>query len=307
MDQPTRTYRAICFDLDGTLLPMDIDAFMGAYFKRIAAFMGAHGVDADLFMKGLMAGTKAMATHTDGRVNADVFWDTFYGIYGGTPEERERVLALATRFYTEEFPHIGDDFEAPPAAANVVRMLKEKGYPLLLTTMPMFPQVAVEHRLGWAGVDPASFERITHYENSKSVKPHQTYFAENLAAMGLSGNDVLMVGNNTMEDFAFLDLGVEPYLITDWLLNPIDLDVNTLRHGTMEEFEAWVAALPQCTDPVESVETGVISHEAMEAALEANAVREIDLEDAADKAAQVADAVAGDHEIGSVAQVKITR
>ena len=35
MPETPRAYRAICFDLDGTLLPMDIDEFMNAYFSRL--------------------------------------------------------------------------------------------------------------------------------------------------------------------------------------------------------------------------------------------------------------------------------
>ena len=42
----SRTYRAIFFDLDGTLLPMELDEFLGAYFEAIANFVAAHGLDA---------------------------------------------------------------------------------------------------------------------------------------------------------------------------------------------------------------------------------------------------------------------
>ena len=73
-----------------------------------------------------------------------------------------------------------------PNAAYVVEALKEKGYPLYLTTMPLFPRIAVEKRLSWANVPASAFDRITTYDNSTSTKPHTAYFRENVEAIGLA-------------------------------------------------------------------------------------------------------------------------
>lgn len=306
MQEGNHSYRAICFDLDGTLLPMDIDEFMQAYFKRIAAYMAAHGLDGDRFMVALKAGTKQMAVHDGTRTNEEAFWDEFHRVYGEKdPAARARMKELADAFYDADFPHIGDGFEGNPAAGRVVAKLAAKGYPLVLTTMPMFPRRAVEHRLAWAGVDPAAFQRITSYQNSRAVKPKQTYYAENLAAMGVRGEDVLMVGNNTMEDMSFLDLGADGYLVTDWLLDPVGFDLSAIKHGSMAEFEAWADALPACTDPAAGIAQGAVDPVAMQQALEANAVPGLDLADAQRKAALVADAVAGDHEPGAASSLKV--
>ena len=77
MDPTPRAYRAICFDLDGTLLPMDLDVFMGRYFAALYDFMEARGIEGGPFLEALKAGTRAMAVHDDGRTNAEAFWDTF--------------------------------------------------------------------------------------------------------------------------------------------------------------------------------------------------------------------------------------
>lgn len=311
MTDTPRAYRAICFDLDGTLLPMDIDEFMSAYFTRIGTFMGERGMDAQSFMEALKAGTKAMATHADGRTNEATFWDAFFPVYEtatGAPLDeaaRRQMHALADEFYDADFPRIGDGFTANPAAARVVNALAEKGYPLVLATMPMFPRRAVEHRLEWAGVDPAAFARITSYENATSVKPRQDYFAEVLAAIGVAGADVLMVGNNTMEDFAVLDLGVDGYLVTDCLLDPISFDLSQIRHGSMEDLAAWVEALPPCQEPAQGIRMGAIPQAETAAALADNAVVPIDLADAERKAALVANAVTGKHAPGAAAALRV--
>ena len=248
MTDTPRPLRAICFDLDGTLLPMDLDAFMKSYFSAIYDFVAGKGLDAGAFMERFNAGVRAMAGHTDGRTNAEAYWEAF-----GTCANR------------------GREVQPNPAAVSAVGALTAKGYPLVLATMPMFPLAAVRHRLRWAGIDPDAFARITHYENSTAVKPRGLYYAENLAALGASGVDVLMVGNNTVEDLAFADLGAETFLVTDWLLDPAGLDLGTVRHGTMDDFAAWTGELPPCAAPAKPVEPGPVDRAAAAAALAANA------------------------------------
>ena len=159
-------------------------------------------------------------------------------------------LPLLNEFYEHDFGAIGEGVQANPACARAVAALAAKGYPLVLATMPMFPRRAVEWRLAWAGVDPAHFSRLTSFENSTSVKPKPAYYAENLAACGLAGADVLMVGNNTVEDLAACSLGADAFLVTDHLLDPTDgFDLSSVRHGAMEEFAVWAEALPPCANP----------------------------------------------------------
>ncbi len=245
MTESSKRYKAICFDLDGTLLPMDIDRFLHDYYKRIGQFSAQSGLDGKHFMEALDAGINAMVANDGTETNHHVFWDAFYEAY---PESKDRAEAVATEFYETKFDEIGDDVIANPAAARAVQTLREKGYPLALTTMPMFPVRAVEKRLGWAGVDPSAFMHITSYENSSSIKPKLDYYRENLDVLGLSGEEVLMVGNNTLEDLSFCKLGADAYLVTDYLLDPIDFDIDSVKHGSLEEFAEWVKGLPDYED-----------------------------------------------------------
>lgn len=263
-----RAYRAVFFDLDGTLLPMELEEFLTAYFQAIASFVGAHGLDAQAFSAGLKAGIGAMAAHEDGRTNAEAFWGAFFQRADAAEADWE---ALIGEFYEADFGKIGEGVRPNPAAARAVNALAQKGYPLVLATMPMFPRRAVEWRLAWAGVDAHLFSRLTTYENSTSVKPKPAYCAENLAACGVAGADVLMVGNNTVEDGAFAGLGTDLYLVTDHLLDPTGAGVDGARHGSLEDFAAWAEALPACADPACGIEPGVVPAAAREAALAANA------------------------------------
>lgn len=262
-----RSYRAVCFDLDGTLLPLDVDAFMRAYFHTVSKYVARFDVSQDALLAGIKEGTKAMALRNDSRTNADVFWECFAQYVPGDDIDWKSEFM---DYYEHHFGAIGDIVTPDPAAARAIKTLVDKGYPLVLTTMPMFPRRAVEWRLEWAGVNPECFERITTFDNSTSVKPKLEYYAENLAAMDVAGSDVLMVGNNTKEDAAFQALGADVYIVTDYLLDPIGFDMDSVRKGSLADFADWVEQLPPCDNPVGDVLPGLVSDAARKKALVAN-------------------------------------
>lgn len=251
-----RAYRAVFFDLDGTLLPMDLGEFLSAYYRALAVFAGSHGHAPEPFMAALNGGIKAMMKDREGgSSNADVFWKTFFELYDAPEEE---MYSLLEEFYATDFMSIGEGTEPDQNMVDAVTTLAAKGYPLVLATMPLFPLVAVRGRLSWAGVNPDLFSRLTTYENSTSSKPKIDYYAENLAACGLCGSDVLMVGNNTVEDLAIQGLGADAYLVTNHLLDPAGLDLSTVKHGTSDEFLAWATSLPACEHPALTIDPDII-------------------------------------------------
>ena len=241
---PQRSYKAVFFDLDGTLLPIDMDKFLEQYFGDIAAFAQARGYDPQRFVHALGAGVRSMVG-SEGGLNCERYWSTFMDQMGeGRLEEYQRFM---DEYYDVHFGRLGTLVPSPnPDAARAVAALREKGYTLFLTTMPLFPRVAVEKRLEWAGVPVSSFARITTYDNSTSTKPHLAYYQENLEAAGLSGEEVLMVGNNTREDLAAMKLGCDGYLVTDWLLDPDGFDIESVKHGSLAQFAQFAEDLPEC-------------------------------------------------------------
>ncbi|MEG1512312.1 MAG: HAD family hydrolase [Raoultibacter sp.] len=254
------TYRAIFFDLDGTLLPLDMDMFMGGYFLSLEAFVGEHDLDVTRFTAALRKGISSM-THSDGiHTNEEMFWQAFFADMGEAAADIDWKVLL-NEFYRHDFGQIGAGMPPNPLSAEVLETLRAKGYPLALTTMPMFPPAAVDWRLNWGDLDPAAFDRITTYDNSTAIKPHLDYYRENLAAFSCKPEEVLMVGNNTREDLACLKVGMPAYLITDCLLDPNGFDIDTVDHGSMEDFLLFVRALPECVNPAvcTAPATGVVA------------------------------------------------
>ncbi len=242
-------YKAIFFDLDGTLLPIDMDQFLYDYFESLRDFSEEHGFDADLMIKAVNMGVEDMFVTRDGRVNADRFWDTFENVSGGTRDDFEPVLM---EFYQTAYTHLGDGVIPNPAALRAVQACSDKGYTLYLTTMPLFPDIAVKERLRWAGIDnPELFDRITTYDNSTTTKPDTDYWQENVDEVGYNPSDILVVGNNTREDLSCLELGCDAYLVLDWLIDPNDFDTTTVKNGTLADFAQWCEEeLPDCSPDV---------------------------------------------------------
>ncbi len=260
------SYRALFFDLDGTLLPIDMDDFLPGYFHALGAYVARFGVGSDDFMAGMNAGIEEMCKHEDGLMNADAYWRGFFAHVDPSACDWDKELEY---FYEHEFGKLGKDVVPNPAANRSIKTLAAKGYPLVLATMPMFPRRAVEWRLTWAGVDPNYFARIATYENCTSVKPKKAYFAENLAACNVRGEDVLMTGNNTVEDLSANKLGADTYLVTDNLVDTIDLDLSQVKNGSLEEFADWACELPNCDNPATDIDDGLIDAAATACVLDA--------------------------------------
>ena len=110
-------------------------------------------------------------------------------------------------------------------------MLKAEGIRVALATNPIFPAVATESRIRWAGLSPEDFELYTTYENIGYCKPNLDYYREILRRLNLTAEDCMMVGNDVCEDMVAAQLGMEAFLLTDCVINPEGVPVELWPHG----------------------------------------------------------------------------
>ena len=147
--------KAVLFDLDGTLLPMDQDAFVSGYFKYLCQKMAPYGYEPQTLVKAIWGGTEAMVRNDGSCRNEEAFWRFFVNVYG----EGARVHApLFEEFYAVEFQQARSLCGFDPRAVETVRLVKALGLRAVLATNPLFPAVATESRIRWAGLDPKDFE-----------------------------------------------------------------------------------------------------------------------------------------------------
>ena len=230
----------VLFDLDGTLLPMDQDDFIGAYFSRLAAKMTTQGYDKDALVRAIWAGTGAMVKNDGKCKNEEAFWNTFCAILGEDARGQEDYLI---EFYRNEFQGVQEVCGYAPEAAEIVHNLKERGYRVVLATNPLFPAVATESRIRWAGLESSDFELYTTYENSRYCKPNLAYYEDILESLGVSGEECVMVGNDVEEDMIAERLGMKTFLLTDCLINKNGEDISKWAHGGFEELKEFLMQL----------------------------------------------------------------
>lgn len=232
--------KMVLFDLDGTLLPMDQDKFMRAYFGGLARRLAPLGYDPDLLVKSIWGGSAAMVKNDGKMTNEDVFWAAFSAIYGKDARVDEPHFY---QYYVEDFDKVRDACGYEPMAAEAVRAIKNMGFRVALATNPLFPSIATEKRISWCGLSHDEFELFTTYENSSHCKPNLDYYREVIGKLGVSPEECLMVGNDVGEDMIAEKLGMKVFLITRDLINKDGEDISKYPRGDFAELLEFVEKL----------------------------------------------------------------
>ncbi len=232
--------KAILFDLDGTLLPMDQDVFIKAYFGGIAKRLATRGYEPEKLISAIWAGTGAMLKNDGKKTNEAVFWDKFTEIFGEGARADEPYFE---EFYINDFDKIKAVCGFTPKAKDIVCEVKALGFRTVLATTPIFPAIATRKRIAWAGLSPDDFDLYTTYENSHYAKPSLEYYSEVASALGLSPDECLMVGNDVGDDMVASQLGMKVFLLTDCILNKENKDISLYPSGSFDELSAYVKTL----------------------------------------------------------------
>lgn len=232
--------QTVLFDLDGTLLPMDQDAFIKAYFGSLARRLAPHGYDAQKLIAAIWKGTEAMVRNDGRQTNEEVFWRCFEDLFGENARKDEPIF---DSFYRQEFQNAIAACSPTPKAAEVIALCQSLGLRRVLATNPIFPAVATLSRIRWAGMKAEDFELITTYENAHFCKPNPAYYQEILDKQQLDPTQCLMVGNDVGEDMIARQLGMKVFLLTDCLINKPNEDISQYPHGSFEELTAFLQNL----------------------------------------------------------------
>lgn len=229
--------KMILFDLDGTLLPMDQDVFVKTYFGMLAKKLATHGYEPEKLIQSIWSGTSAMIKNTGEKLNEEVFWDDFASYFG---EKAKEDLPLFDAFYQNEFDEVQKVCGYNPQAAETLKRIKDAGFRVALATNPLFPSIATEKRIRWAGLSPNDFELYTTYENSRYCKPNLKYYQEIIEQLGVVPEECLMVGNDIGDDMVVTELGMQVFLLTDCLINKDNVDISVYSHGDFEQLSKYL-------------------------------------------------------------------
>lgn len=230
----------ILFDLDDTLIGNDMDTFLKVYLKELSQYI--QDIPPQQFISELLSATGKMAANRQpGQTLEEAFDGAFYPAIGQTKEDLgERI----EHFYKNIFPGFEYLTQPRPEAAALVRKVMEKGADVVIATNPLFPRMATQHRLNWAGlpVERFPFKIVTSYEDFHFAKPNPAYYMEILARLGYPGRPAVMVGNSWEDDIRPAELVGLP---TFWLNGTHTEDGSLLRHplsrsGAFDEIGPWL-------------------------------------------------------------------
>ncbi len=191
--------KAVLFDLDDTLLGNDVDIFLPNYYAILGQFAESY-LPSDLFLRELKLGVEAMILNVDSTLSLrDVLWHHLAQSTGVDAQTLEKHL---DEFYRGPFHQLRAYTEKRPFALQLVHYCLEHNLDVVVATNPLFPRIAIEARLAWAGlpVEQYDFTLVTSYENMHAAKPNPAYYAEILDKLDCLPAQALMVGNDWQND-----------------------------------------------------------------------------------------------------------
>ena len=230
--------KAVFFDLDGTLLPMEQEAFIRAYFGPLCGKVAPLGVEPKALVEVIWQFIAAAAENDGAVINETVFWRCMASRFG--EDIRSKTEAVFDDFYREEFDCARSVCGCDPRAREIIDLLHSHRIPLILATNPVFPAIATEARVRWAGLETTDFLHITTMENSSRAKPNPEYYRELLRQFELSAEECLMIGNDVQEDGAAAMVGMPLFFLTKHLIDRDGSGVQAYPHGDFDTLKAFL-------------------------------------------------------------------
>ncbi len=227
-----KKYEAVLFDLDGTLLPMDLNTFIKVYYGNLGKRAARLGLDVKEFFEVFDASYNEMCNNDGSKLNRDTFSRGMVEKYG---EEKWQFLeGQFAEFYADEFNDARIGCQENPFATRMIETAREVADKVILATNSFFPIEAISSRLDWIGLSVDDFDYITIYNNSSYCKPNLGYFKEIVEKFNLNPEKCIMIGNDVAEDMVASQLGMDTFLVTYCLLTH-GLPYDNYKHGNYPE------------------------------------------------------------------------
>lgn len=205
--------KAILFDMDRTLLPMDEELFIKTYFGGLARKLCPLGIEKDPLIAAIWKATGAMIKNDGSSTNYEVFWKVFAAETG---VDNKPYIEASNAFYKKEFYDVKSVTCENSLAVEAVKAAREVADKVVLASQPIFPMAAQLARASFIGLKEEDFDIITAYETESYAKPNPKYYEAICARLGVEPKDCLMIGNDEREDmYAAKEAGLNCYLVTD--------------------------------------------------------------------------------------------
>ncbi len=232
--EQTATVKGVLFDLDGTLLQVEMREFVQAYIDGLAKHF-PDVPDPAAFGRAIKASIRALLASEEGVASNEEFFLSVLGRHLGI--EAALCGERLARYCANGMAGLEPLVRPLALARDILTRCFERGLKVVVATNPVFPRPMVEARLRWAGIADFPFDHVTTFDNSRYCKPHPGYFRDVLGRLGLAPQECVMVGNDTEHDLGARAAGIPTFLVDTWLLDRARGDyVTDYRGGHLDLF-----------------------------------------------------------------------
>jgi len=205
---------AVLLDLDNTLIHNPDHqfalAFMQCIDEHFQKYLGVKDISS-----GFRKGIKALSSQIHRNTNTKVMIET---LVDETQLSLGKIQETYQSFYVESYPTLQHHVSPVAKATNLIEYLFEHDMSLIIATNPLYPTIAIQQRLVWAGLEKYldNFTLVTSSDNMHTCKPNIGYYSEILDRIKLPAKQCLMIGDSLRNDIKpAKQLSMQTYHIAD--------------------------------------------------------------------------------------------
>jgi len=225
--------KAILFDLDGTLLDINMEIFLQHYFAEMMQKAREWGYqEVKKLAEQVYLSTDVMIADRSSTLNEESFMAHFLAAWAH-PEQDTRDFFDA--FYSQAYPRLHPYCKPLPGVPEMMQCIFDRGFKVVIATNAVFPLTAIKQRLDWGGIGHFPYSLITSYEVMHYCKPHLEFYREICEKIGVQPEECLMVGNDVGEDLPAGQTGMKTYLVEDQLIDKGESNLTPDWRGTLSD------------------------------------------------------------------------
>jgi HAD superfamily hydrolase (TIGR01549 family) len=227
--------KALLFDLDGTLIDINLKKFIPGYITLLSNYIKEY-IPQRKMIPRLLQASKVLEKNDGTKTNEDAFADYFFPVEGYTREDLEPKFI---QFYEEEFYKLEKYVNKKPEARPTVKKAFENEYKVVIATTPLLPETAIRQRLSWGDLGDFDYDLITSYEHISATKPNLLYFEQIAEKINVLPEQCLMVGDEN-KDMIASKAGCKTFLIRS---ENTDLEPETPKpdyEGTLSDLKSLI-------------------------------------------------------------------
>lgn len=205
--------QAVLFDLDDTLLSLNLTAFLARYINGASGLLArASGkLRVNIMTAYARAWLAAEGEKRRDRMTNQQLINSIIYKQCGIPLDDPVIADMIDCYERTVVPRMGSGIvraEPKKGAREAVDAVWGMGLTCALATNPAVSMECDRARMAWAGFTEDDFALVSCAENSTRAKPWADYYEEFCGKLGLSPSECLMVGNDAKRDFAHPECGL---------------------------------------------------------------------------------------------------